>query len=323
MNEPRAERLDVAKLERGLFFDEVPGRTLKLGEMRWDAITDAAFNARYEVAAGLAQKVWSDGVRDVRLVSYLLYGYYLHKRIAGLTWVFGQLTEALTCEWQGLGPEEKLRNADEVLTWLFQKIARQLLDHEKLKDEEYRRWTTEEGANDFAAAALAAAPLLAVLESMFANKKCLHRLQSLEKFLRQHERRLRAAIKVPAQPAIVVASPPAEEASASSVSPSTLTLSITVETASPFGLLVRKINLFEQLVVKGELHKAAVVARDIDQLVQRFDPLVFLPTIFMPFFRVMTKNMQALTTAMTQLESAQFKSLVQLYHVDLDAFADA
>ena len=98
---------------------------------------------------------------------------------------------------------------------------------------------------------------------------------------------------------------------------------VSIEGGAAMALLMRKIRLFEQLIEKQELQKAAVVARDVDMLVQHFDPITFLPKVFVPFFRLMSRNMQHLEPAMAALDMPLFKSLVQLYHADLDAFAES
>lgn len=330
MDEAKPARLNVAQLEKGLFGDDdAHSDGLEVGDPRLDAISDAAYKSQYEQAAGLAQAAWSDGVRDIRLVGYQLYGYYLERDVVGLGWSFDQLTSALTTQWPRLGPANKLKCADGSLHWLFQTLVRQLTGHEQLKDERYQRWSTDAGIDAMAAAATAAGPLSAAVEALFPNGKALDKLGNLAGWLRAQEAALRAA----AQTARAAAERQAADEHVAAVAtapgsddaeprPPTTNGAVMVEGAPPFALLIRKIKLFEQLIGAGDLQKAAVVARDVDQLVQSFDPVLFLPKVFVPFFRLMSKNIESLEPAMMQLEAPTFKSLVQLYHADLEAFAD-
>src|SRR5438477_12060591 len=108
MAEPTVARLDVKALERGLYgASDPPSPGLGIGDPRLDAITDAAFKSSYGEAAALAQAVWREGVHDVRLVGYLLYGLYLEKDVAALAWIFGELTATLTTKWELVGPANK------------------------------------------------------------------------------------------------------------------------------------------------------------------------------------------------------------------------
>jgi hypothetical protein len=330
--EPTVARLDVGKLERGLFgANDAASAGLAIGDPRLDAITDAAFKSSYGEAAGLAQQVWNEGVRDVRLVGYLLYGLYLEKDVGALAWVFAQLTAVLTDKWALIGPANKLKSADNALNWLFQTLVRQLEGRDKLKDDKQKAWSSPEGMAAFVAAVTAAGPLIEAVGALLPQGKCLDKARHLNAWLSEQQRALDAAAAerererdaasaaAAPPPAPVAAGAPAAEAP---VRQGNGNGNVTIEGAAPMALLLRKIKLFEQLVGREELQKAAVVARDVDQLVQSFDPIVFLPKIFVPFFRLMSKNMEQLEPMMAQLEAPTFKSLVQLYQADLDAFAE-
>jgi hypothetical protein len=333
MDEPAKARLDMAALTRGLFTEgEAASAGLEVGDPRLDAITDAAFKSDYAEAAALAQAVWASGVRDIRIIGYLVYGYYLEKDIGGLAWLFSQLTAALTSHWEAIGPANKHKSADGGLNWLFQTLVRQLGGHEKLKDETYQRWMTETGQVAFDEAVKASGELLEAVGQKLPSGKCLDKLRNLDGWLREQRSSLRSAgaeRQKEAERAAAVAQAAQATAAKSTAAAAATTAAapsngaIAVEGAAPLGLLIRKIRLFEQLITRGDLQKAAVVARDVDQLVQSFDPIVFLPKLFVPFFRLMSRNMTELEPLIASLEMPTYKSLVQLYQADLDAFAES
>src|SRR5579872_3113070 len=89
MDDSSTVRLDLDRLGAGLYRDGEPASPgLEIGDPRLDAITDAAFKSNYAEAAALAQGVWDEGIRDVRLIGYLLYGDYLERDVLALPFIF-------------------------------------------------------------------------------------------------------------------------------------------------------------------------------------------------------------------------------------------
>ncbi len=335
---PKVARLNSKQLERGLYKDgEPPSTGLEIGDPRLDSITDAAFKSNYLESAGLAHELWSSGVRDIRILGYLLYGHFADRNIAALAWDFEQVTTTLTAKWDELGPAKKEKPGDNALTWYFQTLIRQLSGHEKVKDVAYQTWMEDAGAAAFAAAIAAAGPLVAALEQRFPTGKSLDKFRNLSNWLTETQRSIQdavnerqyAAARAAAEAAAAeeAAKQAAENKAARQANGEPASFisadGVSIEGGAAMALLMRKIRLFEQLIEKQELQKAAVVARDVDMLVQHFDPITFLPKVFVPFFRLMSRNMQHLEPAMAALDMPLFKSLVQLYHADLDAFAES
>jgi hypothetical protein len=331
-------KLNLARLSTGLYRDGEPASPgLELVDPRLDAINDAAFKSKYEEAAGLAQAVWDEGARDVRVIGYLLYGYYLQADARALAPVFEQLTLTLSTQWDRIGPARKDKQADGALHWLFSSLIRQLDGHEKARDEQYQGWLRPEGAAAFAAAEAAADALVAEVEKRFADGKCFDKLRNLSGRIREISSVLRAA----AEPHAAHGAPdraateatrrePADgkaESDTGRPSEDRRANAFTVEGGAALGLLLRKLRLFEQLVAQDSSEdqtvKAAVIARDVEQLLGAFDPAAYFPKLFVPYFRAMTRCADQLAQVMAELEMPRHKSLVQLYHADFDAFAES
>jgi hypothetical protein len=331
MDASSTARLDLDRLAAGLYRDDEPASPgLELGDPRLDAINDAAFRSSYAEAAAQAQAVWDEGIRDVRLLGYLLYGYYLERDVLALPFIFEQLTRTLTTRWEHIGPARKDKPADGALHWLFSSLIRQLDGHEKARDERYQGWLGPEGTAAFAAAEPAIAALVAETEKRFAQGKCFDKLRNLSGRLRDISASLRATAEdgraTEARRAVEdgrAAETAAAAPTAAAPTEDRRTSAVTVEGGAALGLLLRKLRLFEQLVQQGQPLKAAVVARDVDQLLGAFDPIVFFPRLFVPYFRAMTRHAEDLGPMMAELEQPTYKSLVQLYHADLDAFAES
>lgn len=334
MDDLSTAHLDLARLGAGLYHDGEPASPgLELGDPRFDAINDAAFRSNYAEAAAQAQAVWNEGIRDVRLIGYLLYGDYLERDVLALPFIFEQLTQTLSTRWDRIGPARKAKPADGALHWLFTSLIRQLDGHEKARDERYQGWLSPEGTAAFAAAESAIAALLIEAEQRFAQGKCFDKLRNLSGRLRDISASLRAAAedsraaedRPTADP---VAAAPAEdrraaEPAAAAPVEDQRTSAVTVEGSAALGLLLRKLRLFERLVQQNQPLKAAVIARDVELLLGAFDPIAFFPKLFVPYFRAMTRHADNLGPMMADLEQPTYRSLVQLYHADLDAFAES
>jgi len=336
MDETGTVRFDHKRLVAGLYRDGEPASPgLELGDLRLDAINDAAFKSNYAEAAALAQDLWVEGIRDVRLVGYLLYGYYVARDAQALPYIFEQLTLTLTTRWDLIGPAKKDKPADGALHWLFSSLIRHLNGHEKARDDRYEGWLTPDGTAAFAAAEQAIAALVPEAEKRFATGKCFDKLRNLDRCIRDINASLRAAAEDSKRAAaendttenkpVAPATNGQDKASAdNAAAPAADRRSgaVAIEGGAALGLLLRKLRLFEQLVEKNQTLKAAVIASDLEQLLSAFDPIVFFPKLFVPYFRAMTRHADNLGPVMADLMPSH-KSLVQLYHADLDAFAES
>ena len=76
----------------------------------------------------------------------------------------------------------------------------------------------------------------------------------------------------------------------------------------------KKIQAFHKLVEKREYQKAAVIAEDIEQKLDNFNPAVYFPKLFVEYYSMYAKHAQ-------NLEGGESNRLLQkLYEADLDAF---
>ena len=73
---------------------------------------------------------------------------------------------------------------------------------------------------------------------------------------------------------------------------------------------------------RGDYARAAIVASDINRIVESFDPRVYLPRLFAGFYRRLAGGVGDLSPHWESAESFSWKALEQLYQVDLDAFLD-
>lgn len=84
----------------------------------------------------------------------------------------------------------------------------------------------------------------------------------------------------------------------------------------------RKMKLFEEFVHHNDYLKAAIVGRDIDHLLENFDPLSYFPKLFGKYFALFAKHVTALSEQYDKKETLQVQKLEKLYQADIDMFVD-
>lgn len=96
-----------------------------------------------------------------------------------------------------------------------------------------------------------------------------------------------------------------------------------LEPESPaLAALRRKLEGFQQLVDRGDFAKAAVIARDVHRILERFDPVEFLPSLFAGYFRVMSQRLDELRPHLEHTDDTPWQVLSRFYQADLEGFLE-
>ncbi|MBK9368390.1 MAG: hypothetical protein IPN01_19125 [Deltaproteobacteria bacterium] len=93
--------------------------------------------------------------------------------------------------------------------------------------------------------------------------------------------------------------------------------------APAWGELLERLTLFEQLVEDGATTQAAVVADDIEDRLNHFDPRRYFPALFAGYYAALAENMSEIEEAWEDRESARWRVLRQLYQLDPERFRRA
>lgn len=86
--------------------------------------------------------------------------------------------------------------------------------------------------------------------------------------------------------------------------------------------LRRKLRAFELLIERGDLGKAAIVAHDVEHILDTFDPIAFLPSLFATYLRLTSQRMVELQPYLDDRGSAAWKLLARFYQADLAGFLE-
>jgi hypothetical protein len=313
--------LDITLLLRAI---EGPGGDVDEAQLR---TLQGHIEGRPEEAASLSAKLLADGVTDIRVIAYFLFGVFLEQGPACLTIVLPLLRTAVGERWHALRPlARKEVQVEAALSWLFRSIVGRIDFHEVRRDDTFSAWNKTVGRPTLEASA----SLRDSLSSSFGDRpaRWAGPLSELEARVRSHFNRPLAPppeepAAPPDPPAPPVASPQPVSTPEPTAVPHAPPPALAADASPAFALFLRKLEAFQRLTAQNDFLKAAVVAEDLRRAIESFDPRVHFPKLMSPYYRALHANADAIAPHWDTMESVRWRMLEQLYQVDLDAFLSA
>lgn len=298
---------------------------LESSDERLEKVHGLVARGAYLDAARAAEALLREGLYDVRLVGPYLLGLFIEGGLEAMPVVFHSLSNTLLLNWPFLGPRERRDvYADGSLRWLLKLLNKHLEHHERLKDETWQRWSTPRNREPLEQALALSEEIFSAFGRVMPRNGCEAPFRRLSQWLEGHLRTLPSAAP-PAEPASEpeptdrheVESPqaPAEPARSAPVSAGP-----TLPVSPALGQLMSKLAAFDTLVARQDFQRASVVAADVLNVVEHFDPRVYLPALFSRFFAGLSTHAEQVEPLLQSTESLSFRALDQLYRVDLDTF---
>lgn len=288
---------------------------------RWAEVSGLAQNGDFEECARQSLSLLEQDIWDIRLIGYLCYGAFASDGVAALGGVFKALANVLGPNWEAVGPASKAKPAQTSLGWFFKQMLKKVQREEQAKGAEWNRWceTTQDEVDEIQAALR---QLLGAIDGAL-GEGAAPVLDAASK-LRQWLQGFRNSAKKPPPPPAPEPEPIAEEPTrveASAAAPKRAAPDgAAVEGSYALQQLIRKLQVFEQLIKEEKFPRALIVADDINSIIASFDPTVYFPNLFATFMKLMAMNIGQLAEFEGARDSGDWKALVQLYRVDLDAF---
>lgn len=303
---------------------------------RVEAVTEAVAGGDYATAARSAEALLREGLHDTRLVGPYLFGSFHELGLRSMPVLFRSLLQVLSVSRNAFGPVAK-RDIflESGLRWLLRSLNKHIAHHEKKQDATWKRWCEADNREPILEALPLTGSILTALSSALPKNGCEEPFRNLSQWLRRHLETLPEPAPPPApsappteapaaarpEPRSDEATPVKPEAAPRATAPAAPTPPVPgVPMSPPLALLIRKLEAFDLLVQQGALPKAGVVAADVMATVERFDPRVYLPSLFTRFFAGLTSHANSLEPYLHESESLPMRALEQLYRVDLDAF---
>jgi hypothetical protein len=291
-------------------------------------------------AARQAEALLADRVYDMRIIGYFMFGVFLERGIGYLPDLLRRVRDLLGDDFSALGPNrKKMRVVDAVLLWLFQSVDARIRFHAEFRDETWQGWLAASKPSLSMAIADAAAEVQIAANARLDDPQCLVALARVQRWASSD---LGRALSRQGRPVAVELAP--EESGAAPISPvappaarsSRTTLVGTGQAASqartptsepwgsspPMTALLAKMRAFDLLVSRGDHAKAAIVANDIRQIIEHFDPVAYLPQLFADYFKALHRAIADIAPHWQATGSPSWHALELLYRTDPDAFLD-
>ncbi|MET0402225.1 MAG: type VI secretion system protein IglI family protein [Cystobacter sp.] len=306
--------------------DEAPD--LESSDERLEKVNGLVAKSLYVEAAREAEALIGQGVYDVRLVGPYLLGLFMEEGLEALPSMFHSLSSTLLINWQYFGPRERRDVfADAGLRWLLKVLNKHIEHHERLKNETWQRWSAASNREPLEQALALSEEIFASFNRVLQRNACEAPFRRLTQWMEGHLQSLptpEPELEPEPEPEpdteaeVIAVRPRATAAEPARASAPASGPSIAVSPA--LAQLLRKLAAFDTLVERQDYRRATVVAADVLQVVEHFDPRVYLPALFSRFFAGLSTAAEEVEPLLQNTDSLSFRAMDQLYRVDLETF---
>jgi hypothetical protein len=302
---------------------------LETVDERLVAIDALAEKARFDAAAEATLALVTEGIHDVRTLPYLFYQAFQEAGFASIELILRVLENLLGPSYTALAPERRRdEHVDRRLAWLFDKIQRAIEYHEKFGTEEWAVLTKTlvpaEIENALGAAKRLSEQLVA-RDALRADQALGQLSAKLRSYEGSPRNQLDLTPPLAGVPAAESRSPPKNSAEAQpAVTPVREGLyRMEIVVAYAFVDLCRKLKAFEAVIQKHQFQKAAVLAVEIEQLADAFDPRLYFPELFSTHAALHSRHATTLAREAGEQDTPIWRALVRYARVDLDGFVES
>jgi len=318
-----------------------------------DQILSLAERSQFVTAGELAEKLWQEQVYDVRSLGVFLLGAFVEQGMGALPDILSAILAVLTKNWEWMCPTTgKYKQFDVGLRWLVTGILGQFRFAQKVKSPQWAKWLSQWEQTDQKQVLDLFSGLSVVLDAVLPGSLCKGSFLQLHKTLKDlpttHSEKSRevkqdattgaeSSAKIidveilntgesnmqnlldPANESSAAASPNAIKGATVTGAPPTLTIIL----SPPMHALMRKIGAFNRLVRLGRFKQAAIVYNDIKVHIEKFDPRIYLPSVFGEYFSNIVTHAEKLLPSLDTKDDFATKALIDLYQIDLELFIAA
>lgn len=320
--------MDINLLMGELEVAENPG--IETFDPRFGDINTLILEGNYAEGAAQAEEIIREGIYDIRLIGYFMYGVFLEQGPGGLPAVFQSLSGLLGDNWNAVGPVKKRKKQYQTsLKWFVNQLHKKLKYEEDKTGDTYNSWVERVSGDDVQEALDAieiVRPALGqALEDLSGDvtdglTKVKDWLTTFHKLVYKEpepepEEETEALIEEEE-------SVPEPQSPISPAVPTGLPLSGDVAAEGSYHLqtLLNKLSAFERLVKSEKYALAALVADDINEIIDNFDPKLYFPKIFANFSLLFARHVSELISFKQNKNSMDWAALRELYKVDLESF---
>lgn len=302
-------------------------------------------------AARQAEALLADRVYDMRIIGYFLFGLFLERGIGYLPELLRRIRDLVSDDYPALGPNrKKARVVDAVMLWLFQSVDARIRFHAEFRDDTWQAWLAAAKPALSMSIADAAAEVQIAANARLEDPQCIAALARVQRWassdlaraLTPRQTGRAAAIELAAEeppeptpppapapaPAPPPAPAPARPTRSTLVGTGKASSQVRMQQPEPWGTspamtaLLEKMRAFETLVGRGDYAKAAIVASDVREIMEHFDPVTYLPQLFADYLKALYRANSEMEPYWQKDGNPSWHALERLYHASLDAFLD-
>lgn len=303
------------------------------------AIIDLFDKRKFALCADKAHELAEAGIWDIRPLSYVLFVAFYEDGIVALASIFDVVVAIFGPQRAIIGPQRNQTSYfAKRLTWLWSTMNDFLAYYRKENGADWKRLRQGLTVENFADILERGKHVSAVLSDS-TQERTASMLALFLGELRTLAAELEAAARKPAPEAASaeeaddVESPEkdddAEDADETAdeeaapvvtkaVRPGKRT--VTLEVSPLFLEFLHKLKAFETLVEQHKLEKAAIVADDLQSIIEAFDPRSHFPGLLSRFSELLSQHSETLGEHLDNRDSFTWKTMAQFYKVDLEKF---
>lgn len=294
---------------------------LSIGSPELDLMRDLADRNDYTSILELTEELSERGVYDIRLLIYGVYGEFISNKLIGLPELYDTASLIFTAAWHAIGPDQKREiYAKNSLSWLFTQILIDLETVQLESGEEWTHWLTSLTHEDVAFLQNGLSSTVELISDTIGEltSSVGAKVRAICDWIAELAHCIPEPISERVEPDQVLSQELGD--ALPSVQPDENTFSFS---GSPhLKILLDKIQVFEHVLSNGEMLKAAVIANDINQIMDNFDPRLYFPELFSSYFYHLVGNINPITELMDMRDTPQWIAIHNLYSVDIDRFRD-
>ena len=290
---------------------------------RFDEIVTLAQDGKYDEAARLSEVILADGIYDIRLICYFLYGYWLEQGLASLYEVTDSLNNVIMENWELISPAiNREKNIEKSLDWIFRQLLKKIQYEENKNTKLWQQWQADFCADEVLQILGSGENFCLGISHRFeANSGALIALWSkVEDWLRVFLEQMTPPPEEPEQ--IEVEEELEDDYTEVDDYPEAVkkTMGLEIESSYHMDLLLKKLAGFERLLQEKKFPRAALVAVDINQTLGNFDPKLYFPQLFEAFVRLQALNFEELAGYAEQQDDPQWQVMQDWLQIDVDSF---
>lgn len=295
--------------------------SLSIGSPELDSVRELADIKDYPALLSLAEDLSERGIYDVRLLIYGVYGEFISNKLLGLPDLYESITLIFTTAWHAIGPEQKRDTyAKNSLSWLFTQI---LIDFQTVQldsGEEWNIWLSNLSHDDVEFLQSGLTSTVEIISESIGDiaSSVDAKVRAISDWIIEFDH----SIPEPIPETEDLDEPLTEGKGDVNTSAQSSENSFALSGSPHLKILLEKIQVFEHVLLNGDMLKAAVIANDINQIMESFDPRLYFPQLFSSYFYHLVGNINPITELMDMRDTPQWIALHNLYSVDIDRFKD-